>query len=100
MPGKLIMTWDINPEHEQEYFEFVVREFLPHVQRLGFQMSDAWVTVYGEEPQIMVAAILPTIAQIYEVMRSEEWDALIVRLLDYVTNYEYKVVPASGGFQF
>ena len=100
MPGKLIMTWDINPEHEQEYFEFVVREFLPHVQRLGFQMSDAWVTVYGEQPQIMVGATLPSMAEINQVLRSEEWDALIVRLLDYVTDFKYKVVSATGGFQF
>jgi len=35
MSGKLIMTWDINPEREQEYFEFVVREFLPHVPTVG-----------------------------------------------------------------
>ena len=60
MPAKLIMTWDINQEHEQEYFEFVVREFLPEVQKLGFKLSDAWVTVYGDQPQILVGAILPT----------------------------------------
>jgi hypothetical protein len=39
---KLIMTWDIKPEHEQEYFEFVVREFIPGVQRLGLDLQDAW----------------------------------------------------------
>jgi hypothetical protein len=100
MSGKLIMTWDINSEHEQEYFEFVVREFLPQVQRLGFQLSDAWVTVYGEQPQIMVGAILPTISQIKKVMDSNEWEVLIGRLMDFVTNYEFKVVPATGGFQF
>lgn len=100
MPGKLIMTWDINPEHEQEYFEFVVREFLPKVQKLGFQLSDAWVTVYGKQPQIMVGAILPTTNQILRIIDSEQWDSLINRLLDYVTNFESKVVPATGGFQF
>ena len=100
MPGKLIMTWDINPEHEQEYFEFVVREFLPQIQKLGFQLSDAWVTVYGQQPQIMVGAILPSKSQILRVLSSEEWDSLINRLMDYVTNFESKVVPASGGFQF
>jgi hypothetical protein len=63
-------------------------------------MSDAWVTVYGEQPQIMVGATLPTIAEINQVMRSEEWDALIVRLLDYVTDFKYKIVSATGGFQF
>jgi len=100
MPGKLIMTWDINPEHEQEYFEFVVREFLPQVQKLGFQLSDAWVTVYGQQPQIMVSAILPSVDQIHVMLQSEHWDSLINKLKDYVTNYEYKVVPATGGFQF
>jgi hypothetical protein len=57
---KLIMTWDIMPEREQEYFEFVVREFIPGVQRLGFELSDAWATVYGNQPQILVGAIIPT----------------------------------------
>ena len=40
MPVKLLMSWDIAPEHEQEYFEFVVREFIPGVQRMGFELSD------------------------------------------------------------
>lgn len=100
MPGKLIMTWDINPEHEQDYFEFVVREFLPQVQKLGFQLSDAWITVYGNQPQIMVGVMQPSIAQIQQVMNSDQWAALISKLLGFVTNYEWKVVPASGGFQF
>lgn len=100
MPGKLIMTWDIDPEHEQEYFEFVVREFLPQVQKLGFQLSDAWVTVYGERPQIMVGAILPSVEQIQLVVNSSQWSVLLDKLLGFVTNYRSKIVPASGGFQF
>jgi hypothetical protein len=100
MPGKLIMTWDINPEHEQEYFEFLVREFLPQVQKLGFQLSDAWVTVYGERPQIMVGAILPSTEQIRQVVDSSQWAVLLDKLLGFVTNYRSKIVPASGGFQF
>ena len=70
MPAKLILTWDISPNREQEYFEFVVREFLPELQKMGFKLSDAWVTVYGEYPQIMVGAILPTIGQIEEIISS------------------------------
>ena len=45
MAYKLIMTWDILPEREQEYFEFVVREFIPGVQRLGFDLTEAWATI-------------------------------------------------------
>ncbi len=100
MPAKLIMTWDINQEHEQEYFEFVVREFLPEVQKLGFKLSDAWVTVYGDQPQILVGAILPTFQRVIKIIDSEEWTLLVNSLLDFVTDYEQKIVPASGGFQF
>ncbi len=100
MPAKLIMTWDINQEHEQEYFEFVVREFLPEVQKLGFKLSDAWVTVYGYHPQILVGAILPTFQNVIKIIDSEEWTLLVNNLLDFVTDYQEKIVPASGGFQF
>jgi len=94
------MTWDINPEHEQEYFEFVVREFLPEVQKLGFKLSDAWVTVYGEQPQILVGAILPTYKKVRKIIDSEDWNLLVNNLLDFVTDYKEKIVPASVGFQF
>lgn len=100
MSAKLIMTWDINPEHEQEYFEFVVREFLPEVQKLGFKLSDAWVTVYGEQPQILVGAILPTFQKVKKIIKSEEWKLLVNNLLDFVNDYQEKIVPASVGFQF
>ena len=97
---KIIMTWDIAPEREQEYFEFVVREFIPGVQRLGLELKDAWATVYGTRPQILVGALLPTVAKARQVMRTTEWVSLHNQLQDYVINYSEKIVEAHGGFQF
>jgi len=100
MAGKLIMTWDIAPEKEQEYFEFVVREFLPDVQRFGFTLSDAWVTVYGDRPQIMVSAVMPSIKKVEQAMESEKWQSMLDKLLGFVTNFQAKIVRSKGGFQF
>lgn len=100
MPAKLIMTWDINPEFEQEYFQFVVREFLPEVQKLGFNLSDAWVTVYGDQPQILVSAVLPDNHKISKIINSEKWVTLMDKLLNFVTDFQQKIVPANKGFQF
>lgn len=100
MNYKLIMTWDIAPEREQEYFEFVVREFIPGVQRLGFELTDAWATLYGSQPQIMVGATLPSLAKVQQVLRSSEWQSLANQLLDFVQHYEQKVVESQSGFQF
>ncbi len=47
MSVKLLMHWDIRPGRDQEYFEFVVREWVPGIQKLGLQPTGAWYTVYS-----------------------------------------------------
>lgn len=99
MAVKLLMTWDIIPGREQEYFEFVVREFIPGMQRLELEPVDAWFTVYGNQPQIMTGAQMPSLAALERILASEEWKSLINKLMDYVEDYQYKIVPARPGFQ-
>jgi len=96
---KLLMTWDIIPGREQEYFEFVVRDFIPSMQGLGLEPSDAWLTMYGSQPQILTAAQMPTLSELERVLDSPEWQGLLNRLLDYVENYKHKIVQARAGFQ-
>jgi hypothetical protein len=96
---KLIMTWDILPGREQEYFEFVVRDFIPGMQKLGLEVSDAWFTMYGEQPQIMAAAQMSNLTSLNRVLASDEWQELTRLLLDYVENFQHKIVPAKAGFQ-
>ncbi|MFP3854197.1 MAG: hypothetical protein ACLFWD_07885 [Anaerolineales bacterium] len=93
------MTWDILPGREQEYFEFVVREFVPGMQRLGIQPTEAWYTTYGDRPQILTGGVTDDLDSMEEALESEEWQDLRSSLMEYVTNFEYKVVKASGGFQ-
>ncbi len=95
----MLMTWDIIPGREQEYFEFVVRDFIPGVQRLGLEPSDAWLTMYGDQPQIMVAAQIPSITTLEDTLKTDEWQSLVNKLMDYVENYQYKIVQARAGFQ-
>lgn len=100
MNVKVIMSWDIIPGREQEYFEFVVRNFMPGVQKLGMALSDAWVTIYGDHPQILVGAVVAGQDKAQAIITSAEWHQLNDRLLDYVQNYELKLAPLQGGFQF
>lgn len=96
---KLLMSWDILPGREQDYFEFVVREFIPGIQRLGLEPTDAWYTMYGDQPQIVAAAIMPSLEALERVLQGKEWQSLTDSLLDYVENFETKVVQARRGFQ-
>ena len=100
MPAKVIMTWDISPEREQEYFEFVIGEFVPGVQRMGLQPVEAWATIYGSHPQIQVGLLATDASSAQRILTSPEWVRLSEQLFGYVKNYSHKVVPARGGFQF
>ena len=99
MQIKLIMTWDISPENEQGYFEFVISEFIPGIQRLGLEPMEAWATVYGRLPQIQVSMLAKDLALARKALRSNTWQDLRSKLLSYVSNFSYKLIPAGSGFQ-
>lgn len=99
MAVKILMTWDILPGREQEYFEFIVRDWIPGLQRIGMEPSDAWFTMFGNQPQIMTAAQMSNLNALQQVIKSNDWVDLTQRLLDYVENFSFKVVPARSGFQ-
>lgn len=100
MPVKVIMTWDIAAERDQEYFEFIIGEFVPGVQRLGLQPAEAWATLYGAYPQIQVGLLASSATQAREILTSNEWTLLQERLFSYVKNYSHKIVQVRTGFQF
>lgn len=100
MPVKVLMTWDISPEREQEYFEFVIGEFVPGAQRIGLQPTEAWATMYGNHPQIQVCLIAEDAVAARRALNSTEWLRISDQLMTFVKNYSHKVIPARGGFQF
>lgn len=99
-PVKLIMTWDIAPTREREYFEFVVRVFIPGLQNLGLEISEAWATSFGDRPQIQVGAKMSDYDQMQQTLNSKEWGELHDQLQDYIINYNQKITRFLTRFQF
>jgi len=97
---KIIMTWDIVPGRDQEYFEFVVREFAPGIKRLGIQPTQAWFTSFGNAPQIMMEGIAENYDTVQQIMGSDDWQGMHDRLLEFVSNYSQKIVRLLPRFQF
>jgi NIPSNAP len=98
MQVKVIMSWDIKPGRSEEYFEFVVRDFAPSFQSVGWQMTEAWLTAYGDRPQIMVGALADSITHMERMLASPEWQALHEKLQQYITNYSEKIIRATPFF--
>jgi hypothetical protein len=96
---KLLMSWNIRSGREDEYFEFVIREFGPQLIKLGVRPTDAWYTQYGEHPQILQGGIVEDLESLQSALASDEWHKIKEKLFAYVTDYSQKIIRASGGFQ-
>lgn len=93
------MSWDILPGREEDYFEFHIRKFVPALEGLGVALSEAWLTVYGEQPRLLAEAKIPDLGSAKQVLDSGAWGDLGLQMQDLVENFEYKVIPARSGFQ-
>lgn len=96
---KLLLSWDIKPTRDQDYFEFMVREFAPRISSLGITPTEAWFAVYGDGPQIMMEGITDDAETMKSMLDSQEWGVLRSKLMDYVENYEQKVVQGRPDLQ-
>ena len=99
MPSKILMRWDIRPEREAEYSDFVANEFIPRINKMGVVEIQAWYTVYGECEQILVSGVTQTAEQMRYILDSDEWGRLRGQLDDLVENFDLKIVSATTGFQ-
>jgi hypothetical protein len=96
---KLMMTWDILPGREEEYFEFHIRKFMPILEKMGLILHEAWLTQYGDYPRLTVEALIPSLGRAKKILRSDEWDDLGLLLHDMVENFDYKVIPSRTRWQ-
>jgi hypothetical protein len=96
---KILLSYDVRPNVLQEYYQFVMGRYLPTMQALGLQMSEAWHTAYGDAPNRLIGFVCEDDGTLEDLLDSEQWQELNEQLAEYVTEFDYKVIPYRGGFQ-
>jgi hypothetical protein len=96
---KLLLSWDIRPSQEANTLEFMANELAPAIQELGITPTEAWYTVYGDQPQILVGAVANDLATMQTVLESTEWQELMDKLDKLVHNRDQRLVKAKGRLQ-
>jgi hypothetical protein len=96
---KLILSFDIKPGTQQVYYQFMISQFVPAVQKMGLQLADAWHTVYGEYPSRVNGFVGLDLQDMRRMLKSPEWQELEERLQEYVSNYSWRIIPLREGFQ-
>lgn len=96
---KLLMSWDIREGKEASYMEFVVRELGPGLNQLGLTITDAWYTIAGEGPQVIIGGVAENREALEHLLNHPDWHKLQRKLLTYVVNYRQKIAAPQGLFQ-
>ena len=97
---KLIVTYDVLPSNQENYFQFIMGELLPAMQEMGVYMTEAWHTAYGDYPLRMATFVAEDYDTIVEMLDSDRWQELERRFKIYIRNYSLVILPYRHGFQF
>lgn len=96
---KLLLTWDIQEGKESSYMEFIVHEFGPGLNELGLTITDAWYTIAGEGPQVVIGGVVENRQVLNEILQNPAWLELHEKLMEYIVNYHQKITSPQGLFQ-
>ncbi len=99
MEAKLLMRWNIREESEAEYFEFLVNDFIPGMNKLGLHNIEVWFTAYGDCEQKMASGMMETAVSMHALVATDEWMYLTDELAGLVYEYDERIIPATRGFQ-
>ncbi len=100
MEVKLLLTYNIKPSRETEYYRYIMGEFLPSLQNMGLYMVEGWHTAYGDYPMRLIAFQADSERHMKAALNSTEWKEAKKKLIRFVRDYEERVVPAKNVFQF
>ena len=96
---KLLLSYDVHAERIHEYRQFVMQRYIPFMQNMGFQISEAWHTAYGDAPNRLIGFVCQNRATLDALLEEEEWQIMNSELETFATDFSYKVVPYRNVFQ-
>jgi hypothetical protein len=99
MPVKLLISYNVKSGRDEEYYRFIMGEFLPTAQSIGLNMVEAWHTIWGDYPQRLIEMVVDSQKQLNDILASERWREIETKLEDYVNDYRRVAVADRSGFQ-
>ena len=96
---KLLLRFNISSAVHEEYYQFIVKELVPGMQKLGLYMFRAYHTAYGAHPLRQLEFLAEDIETVRKALASEDWQDLEGKLKGYVSDYSRKLIIYRDQFQ-
>ncbi len=97
---RIMLTYDIQPNQFEAYFQYVTREFVPTLHQLGLPMIFAWQIYGGQYPERRLDFVCESRVTLEQAITSERFIHAEEKLKVYTDKYNRKVVRFENRHQF
>ncbi|MBT8371333.1 MAG: hypothetical protein KJO34_10250 [Deltaproteobacteria bacterium] len=96
MPVKLNQYWTVIPGKTEDYNKFILKKYIPGVNKLGLHTVAVWTVLVGAYSEIMFEGVSNDLDQIEKALKDNKYKDLKGDLLNYVKKYKTKVLVKTG----
>jgi len=94
---KFNQYFNIIPGKEKEYAEFIAKDHLPVMEKLGIKMTGGWQVVIGPGPYIVAEGTTTSIVNIAKALEGDEYKRITnILTSNYVTDYSSRILAPTG----
>ncbi|MBW2428976.1 MAG: hypothetical protein JRF56_08465 [Deltaproteobacteria bacterium] len=96
MTVKLNQYWTVIPGKTEEYKKFILKRYIPGVNKLGLHTVAVWTVLVGAYSEIMFESVTSDLDLIEKALKDKKYKDLKADLLNYVKKYKTKVLVKTG----
>lgn len=96
MPVLFTMAWDILPDREDDYAEFVSNRFLPETKSLGLEAVGGYYVEVGFGPRIIGVHRANDLEELSRLVSTAAFKGLTLQVKSLVCNYRTAVLEPTG----
>ncbi len=101
MAVKLMHYWTINPAKKHDYPSFIIKKFIPGVNRLGLHTVAGWSVLVGSYSEVIMETVSSDLDKLEAALKTNEYRKLKSELLNFIKHYKTKVqvpIPNRGSY--
>ena len=96
MPVKFNQYYTVIPARIKEYEKFIIKDFIPGLNRLGIQIVAGWSVIIGAYSENLLEGVSNDLDLLEQALKQSKYRELYDNLLSYVKGYKTKILVPSG----
>lgn len=97
---RVLLTYNILPHTQEDYYRYVIGEFVPTLQQLGLVMLFAWEVHSESHAERQIEFVCENQHTLRAALNSDRFQEAEENLKNYTSSYSRKVVRFKNRFQF